>query len=121
MDESARAAPNLKRALPGMLDLLHQSVPATFAENQIKLLVNLLLQVLRIRLLDLLQELPQLPINPFFRLEEDAVKSFKNPDLGHIGEASRWEFFPASETSLPLSIFTRLPFHPVLPLNSETV
>jgi hypothetical protein len=75
MDESAWATPDLKRALPGMLDLLYQTVPATYAENQIKLLVNLFLQILRIRLLDLLQELPQLPINPFFRLEKDAVKS----------------------------------------------
>ena len=121
MDESARPTPDLKRALPGMLDLIHQSVPATFAENQIKLLVDLFLQVLRIRLLDLLQEMSQLPIDPFFRLKKDAIKSGKNPDLGHIGEASRQEFFPASETFLPFSIFTRLPLHPVLPLNSETV
>jgi hypothetical protein len=75
MDDSAWATPDVKRALPGMFDLIHQSVPATFAENQIKLLVDLFLQGLRIRLLDLLQELPQLPINPFFRLEKDAVKS----------------------------------------------
>jgi len=101
MDESARAAPDLKGALPGILDLIHQSVPATFTENQGKLLVDLFLQVLRIRLLDLLQEMFQLLLDPFFRLEKDAIKSGKDPDLGHIDEASRWEFFPASETFPP--------------------
>jgi hypothetical protein len=41
---------------PGMFDLIYKTIPAAFAENQMKLLADLLLQVLWIRLLNLLQE-----------------------------------------------------------------
>jgi hypothetical protein len=99
-----------------MFELIHQPVPATFAEHQMKLLVDLFLQILRIGLLDLFQELCQLAIDPFFRLQKQTIKSCKDPDLSHIGEVSGREFSPAPETFLPLSIFPRLPFHPILSL-----
>jgi hypothetical protein len=105
MDESIHSSRYSKKAFPGMFELIHQPVPATFTEDKVKLLVDLFLQILRIRLLHLFQELVQLLIDSPLRLLEDPIKSRKDPDLNHKGEASRMEFFSTSETSLSLLIF----------------
>jgi hypothetical protein len=113
MDEPVQPPGDSKRAFPGVLDLLHKSVPATFTEDQGKLFVNLLLQLLWILLMDLLKDFLQLSIDPSLRLNENPIKPSKDPDLGHVGEMSGQKFFSAPPAFLTLRLFTVLLFHSV--------
>ncbi len=100
MDEPVRVSPDLQGTFPWMLRLLDKPVSTAFAENEGKFLINLLLQLLWIRFLDLIENPSELVVNPLFRLQKHTIESGKDFDLNDIGQISLRETFPTSHTML---------------------
>jgi hypothetical protein len=63
-----------KRPLPGVLGFVDEPVAATLAEEEGELFEYLLLEILRIRFLDLLEDSPHLSVHPSLGLGEDAIE-----------------------------------------------
>ena len=114
MDDSAGVHGDGKRSFPGMLNLMNKPVPATLTENQGDLFVNLLLEILRIRLLNLLHQLLQLLIHPFSGFHKPFIEIGKDPDLNDITQISPGKATATPHTGSTFRLFQRFPIPPFL-------
>ena len=84
-----------KRPFPGVLGLIDEPVAATLAEKEGEFFEHLLLEILRIRFLDLLEDSPHLSVHSSLGLGEDTVEVGKYPYMNHITVPSGLEFLSA--------------------------
>ena len=104
--EGPRAFVAPERALPGMLGLLHESVPAPLAQEQHKLFVHVLLQISGIALLNPIKDLLQLAVDSFFRFQQHPIKVREHPEVSHVGKTPCRKVLTAPRT---LSVFHQSP------------
>jgi hypothetical protein len=93
--EGTRAFVAPERALPGMLGLLHESVPAPLAQEQRKLFVHVLLQLFGIALLNPIKNLFQLAVDSFLRFQQYPIEIGKNTEVSHVGKTPCRKFLTA--------------------------
>jgi len=98
MNHSIGTLPDPKGPFPGMLNFVHEPISTTLTDEQGELLINLLLQFLWIRFLNLIHEPPQLAVDLLLRLQKQSVITSENFDMDHIVQAPEWKLFAASPT-----------------------
>ncbi len=79
-----------------MLRFVNESVPTSLAEDKHKLFVNFLLQLFRVRLLNLFQQLFHGVLALLIGVQDHTIKIGKDFNLDHIDQTSVWKFCPAS-------------------------
>ena len=80
-----------KRPFPRMLCFIYETVTAAFAEEKTVLFVDLLLQLFRICVLHLIDQLLEVMIHLPLGFQKNAVKVGKDPDMGHVNQTPRGE------------------------------
>jgi hypothetical protein len=114
MDEAIWIFPDPERTFPRMFCFIHKAIPATLAQKERELFVNVLLQFLGIRMFDLIQEAFQLGLDSLFRLREDAIEPGKYSNLNHIGRLSGWELLSTPHTMSFCHLLTTSNFESIL-------
>jgi len=79
-----------------MLRFVNESIPTSLAEDKHKLFVNFLLQLFRVRLLNLFQQLFHGVLALLIGVQDHTIKIGKDFNLDHIDQTSVWKFCPAS-------------------------
>ena len=98
MERLVRIPLSEKRPFPGMLHLIDKSIPAALAKQKGELLVDFLLEFLRIRSACLIQQIPQRTLDSFFRFYEHPVESGIDLDLNDIVQTPERKTLAASPT-----------------------
>jgi hypothetical protein len=110
MDETIGIFPDPEGTSPGILCLINKAIPATLAQKESKLFVNVLFQFLGICMFDLIQEASQLGIDTLFGLREDAIEPGKYSNLNHIGGVCGPELLSTPHTMSFCHVLTTLIF-----------
>jgi hypothetical protein len=79
-----------------MLRFVNESVPTSLAEDEHELFVYLLLQLFRVGLLNLFQQLLHGVLALLIGVQDHTIKIGKDFNLDHIDQASVWKFCPTS-------------------------